>query len=160
MNRPAVILIFTVAAPGLLPLGKTGAAAFSPRGPRDKNVEWKIKPGAVDASEGAFDLAELCDLSAPGRYTVRVDYEEDLAFISNTLPFWRVRAGALEPLHKLAGWDRGEVDVFERPAAHPGRAQTGESQGFITTQKEALRRLGVEMAWDAAVGRYGVASAR
>lgn len=121
---------------------------------------WKIKPGAVDASEGAYDLAELYDLSVPGRYTVRVDYEEDLAFSSNTLPFWRVRAGALEPLRKLAGWDRGEVDVFERPAAHPGRAQTGETQGFITSQKEALRRLGVDVAWDAATGRYRIVSAR
>ena len=83
-----------------------------------------------------------------------------LAFSSNTLPFWRVRAGALDPLRKLAGWDRGEVDVFERPAAHPGRAQTGESQGFITAQKDALRRLGVEVTWEAASARYRIVSAR
>jgi hypothetical protein len=73
--------------------GKLAAAAFAPRAQRDKNAPWAVAPGKIDASEGAYDLGELYDLSKPGSYTVQVDYEEDIAFSTNRLAF-RIDAAA------------------------------------------------------------------
>jgi hypothetical protein len=75
--------------------GKTAAAAFAPRGPRDKNAPWAVAPGKLDASEGAYDLGELYDLSKPGSYTVQVAYEEDITFSSNRLAF-TIESAAME----------------------------------------------------------------
>jgi len=86
------------AAP-LTPFGKTAMESFDPRGVRDKNVEWPLEAGAIDASEGAYDLNKLYELPVPGRYTVRVDYEEEMLVRSNTLPFWLLPVGAAEPAH-------------------------------------------------------------
>lgn len=140
----------------LTPFGKTAVEAFDPRGAREKNVEWPLEPGAIDATEGAYDLAKLYELTLPGRYSVRVDYEEEILVRSNTLTFWLLPVGAAEPLAKLESWDREECDVAERPAAYPGRVASGETNGYLDTQKAALRELGVEVRWDAAALHYRV----
>jgi hypothetical protein len=159
-NHRIVVTDPSGAAPPLTPQGKAGFDAFSPRGPRDKNVEWIIPPQKVDKSEGDYDLTDLADLSAPGRYTVRIDYEEDIAFSSNTLPFWRLRAGGRAPLNRLDGWDKDELDTLERPAAHSEQTASGETRSFVAAQKDELHRLGVEVVWDPSARRYRIVSAR
>lgn len=144
--------------PDMTAFGKSGRAAFSPRGPRDKNVKWQLKPGVVDVSEGNFDLATLFTLDKVGRYTVQVDYEEEVLIRSNVLPFWLTPNGTAALLEKLNGWDAEESDVIERPEAHPGRIAAGESNGFIDSHKDALAKLGVSVRWHADNKRYHIAS--
>jgi hypothetical protein len=145
------------------PLTKEGdlrRAAFSPRGPRDKNIEWPIAPGKVDESEGPIELFSLSPIfgvpALPGRYTVEVDYEEDIAFSSNVLTLWIVPPGTLAELDRLNSWYPDECDVYERPAAYPGRKASGETGGFVTSSKEALAKRGVTVSWDPAAHRYHV----
>jgi hypothetical protein len=113
------------------------AQRHSRHGPRDKNVEWIVKPGGKDASEGNYDLATLADLSVPGRYTVRVDYEEDISFASNTLAFWRVPKGA-----------RALLDALHANA------------GSAADHQAALAKLGVDVTRDPKTGRYRVTAVR
>jgi uncharacterized protein (TIGR03067 family) len=56
--------------------GRLGRQAFSPDGGRDKNAQVELPPGGEDATEGAYDLTTLYDLSTPGRYTVQYVYQE------------------------------------------------------------------------------------
>ncbi len=142
--------------PPLTDFGRTVVAAFSPRGPRDKNVEWPLAPGAIDSSEGGYDLTKLYQLSEPGAYTVEVDYQEEVLVRSNRLRFWLLPVGAAEPLSRLDSWDKEECDVAERPAAYPGRVASGETNGYLETQKQALAALGVEVVWDPGSRRYRV----
>ena len=63
----------------LTPAGKAGRSAFSPAGPRTKNVPVTLDPGQVDKTPPAFDfdLASFFVLTTPGKYTVQYIYEED-----------------------------------------------------------------------------------
>jgi hypothetical protein len=157
-NHRLVVLDVANAPAAARPLGEKGAASFG--GPRTRNVEVKVAPGASDTGEAPIDLAALYDLDRPGRYTARVDYEDDNAFSSNTLTFWRAPAGARAVLDKLNGWPRDEIDVFERPRSYPGRVASGETNGFLGTHKTALHELGVDVQWDAMASRYRVAEVR
>jgi hypothetical protein len=40
-----------------------------------------------------------------------------------------------------------DCGISEDPVAHPGRAQTEETQAAITSRRERLRALGVEIVW-------------
>jgi hypothetical protein len=100
-NHRLIVRDASGAEPARLAKGKAAAAAFSPRGPRDKNVDWPLAPGKIDASEGAYDLGELFDLSKGGAYSVQVEYEEDIAFATNRLAF------------TIEAAERGAESVFE-----------------------------------------------
>jgi hypothetical protein len=143
--------------PRALPAGEVAAAAL--HGERTRNVAVKIPPGGSDAGEAPFDLAALFDLDRPGRYDVRVDYDDELTFVSDVVTFWRLPRGARALLDKLHGWPADEIDAFERPAASPGRVSAGETNGFIATHKAALRALGVDVKWEAVTRRYRVVTA-
>jgi hypothetical protein len=144
--------------------GEERKKTFTPRGARDKNAPWSVDPGVLEESDGPINLSALTPLfvepTQPGKYSLRVDYEEDIAFSSNTLTVFILPGGALSILQKLNQWDKGECDVIERPEAHPNRDAAGESNGYVGTQKEALQKLGVTVRWDAALQTYRVASAR
>jgi len=114
----------------LTKLGKEGRDAFSPRGLRDKNVQWPIEPGKIDATEGGYDLRELFEISAPGRYRVKVEYEDDVRVVSNTLTFWLLPGEAAAAFIKINEWDKGECDVSERPNSHPGRVAVMSGHPF------------------------------
>jgi hypothetical protein len=60
----------------LTALGKRCRDAFSPGGPRGKNVPVRVAAGGEDAAYERYDLTRLFDLSRPGRYTVQYVYEE------------------------------------------------------------------------------------
>ena len=133
-----------------LPASKWGAqvrSAFSPQGPRDKNVQWKLSPGQIDSSEGSYDLARLFDLSQPGYYRVRVRYQEEILVESNVLLFYVLPPHVVALLDKLNGWDREECDRSERPEAHPGFVASGETNGFVGTYKGELMKAGVDVVW-------------
>jgi hypothetical protein len=157
-NHRILVLNPAGKAPAMTDMGKSVLAAFSPRGPRDKNIEWPLKPGVVDVSEGNYDLSNLFTFTEVGRYTVQVDYEEEVVIRSNVLPFWLAPKGTRALLEKLNGWDAEETDVIERPDAYPGRIAAGESNGFIDTHKGMLAKLGVTVRWDAENKRYLIAS--
>ncbi len=55
-------------------LGLRARSAFDPRGARDKNASFSLKPGQTFITSQQ-DLTKLFDLSAPGRYNVRYSYE-------------------------------------------------------------------------------------
>src|SRR5262249_23306926 len=60
----------------LTEFGRQCRKAFTPGGPRDKNVPVKVPAGGEDAADEKYDLTKLYDLSKPGRYTVQYFYEE------------------------------------------------------------------------------------
>jgi len=57
-------------------------------------------------------------------------------------------------LERLNSWDKGEVDVAERPRAHRGRSASGETNGWIGSHKGMLRSIGYNVRWDPAARRY------
>ena len=137
-------------------LGQQMLGAFQTDGPREKNVQWPLAPGATDATEGAYDLATLYTMESPGLYLVQVEYRDGLHLLSNVLPVWVLPQEAVNGLKRLNGWHREECDVAERPSQYPGRVSSGETNGFISSAKEALARLGVSVGWDHAAGVYRV----
>ncbi len=157
-NHRILVLDAAGKTPKMTEMGKSGLAAYSPRGSRDKNFEWQLKPGEVDESEGNYDLATLFTFTKVGRYSVQVEYEEEVRMSSNVLAFWLAPKGARALLEKLNGWDAEEAGVIERPDAYPGRIAAGESNGFIGTHKEALTKLGVTVRWDSRNQRYQIES--
>jgi hypothetical protein len=72
--------------PPLTAWGQQGRRAFSPGGGRDKNFPLELKAGDEDATEGAYDLMKIYDLSRPGRYTVQYVYEEKQGGWQGRLP--------------------------------------------------------------------------
>ena len=140
----------------LVARGKEGRDAFSPKGPRGKNVEWPVAAGKTDDTEGNYDLRELFDISAPGRYKVKVEYEDDVKAVSNTLTFWLLPAAAAEALETLNKWDKEECDVAERPEEYPGRKASGETNGYISTWKGLVLDHGFIPAWKPNEKRYRI----
>jgi len=57
-------------------------------------------------------------------------------------------------LEHLNSWDKGELNIAERPRAHKGRIASGETNGWIGSHKDMLRAIGYEVRWDPAGGRY------
>lgn len=96
--------------PPLTPLGKQCRDAFAPGGERGKNVPWKVGAGKEDATEGAYDLAKLYDLTRPGRYTVQYVYEEKQA------GGWRGRLPSNEAGFEILAAEKGEGKGQVRPA--------------------------------------------
>jgi hypothetical protein len=138
--------------------GKTLFTAFAPRGLREKNVRWPVQPGGTDDTEGRYDLNELFVIDQPGAWRVRIVYEDDHVVASNDLPIWVVPQAVKVTLDKLNGWPADECDRVERPEAWPGFAGSGESAGFIGTQKEALTKAGFSVEWNPDARRYHLRS--
>jgi hypothetical protein len=89
--------------PPLTRLGRQCRDAFAPDGGRDKNVPWKVAAGKEDATEGAYDLAKLYDLTKPGRYTVQYVYEEKQA------GGWQGRLPSNEAGFEIVAAEKGEA---------------------------------------------------
>jgi hypothetical protein len=62
-------------APEMTKEGKVRHDAFSPAGPRDKNVPKVLKRGEIYKYGQSVDLANLYRLT-PGRYSVKVTYDD------------------------------------------------------------------------------------
>ena len=60
----------------------------------------------------------------------------------------------------LNGWDREELDVFERPEAYPDRVGSGETAGWVTEHKRQLTELGAEAVWIPENKCYGIRRTR
>jgi hypothetical protein len=133
-------------------------AAFSPAGPRSKNVQFPLSPGGTDDTEGRYDLQALFRIPADGLYLVRVDYKDDLAVSSNTLPFWLVSQETRNLLDQLNGWPKDECDRYERPSSHPGTKASGETNGFIASRKGLLEAAGYQLSWHPVQQRYHIRS--
>lgn len=155
-NHRITVLRYDRSEAPLTPRGREGRDALSSGGPREKNVQWPIEAGKTDATEGNYDLRELFEISAPGRYKVRVGYEDNLKSVSNTLTFWVLPAKAADALDKINGWDREECDVAERPDEYPGRASAGETNGFLSTWKGVILAHGFIPLWKPTEKRYRI----
>ena len=69
----------------------------------------------------------------------------------------RVWAAATQGmLLRLNSWPKDELDICERPEAYSaqGRKASAETVGWVSTQKEGLSRLGVQVHWNSAAKRY------
>jgi hypothetical protein len=88
-NHKIVVLDSTGVEVALTPLGRDRRNAFTPGGPRDKNVPMKLAPGDVDDAWVSYDLREMFILDSPGKYTVQYRFEETKgdAVLSNVLEF-------------------------------------------------------------------------
>jgi len=75
--------------------------------------------------------------------------------VSKDLPL-----GAREAWELLNSWSADEVDVYERPSAHPNHDCAGETTAWIEVQKQVLRSHGVEVAWHPPSGPYRVVAVR
>lgn len=71
------------------PDGRRVRDAFSPNGPREKNVPVALASGQIDDIWPELDLTGLFELSRPGRYRVAIRYQEgEMApVVSNSLEF-------------------------------------------------------------------------
>jgi hypothetical protein len=65
-------------------------------------------------------------------------------------------AAAQGLLQRLNSWPKDEVDIYERPEADgaQGRKASAETVGWVSTQKDGLSRLGVQVHWNSAAKRY------
>jgi hypothetical protein len=120
--------------PKLTAWGAEHARWFSPGGGgnRDKNVAVWLKYGEKAQPEGAYDLATYAELDVPGKYTLRVDYDDTIAFGSNTAVFWRLPKGS-----------RAHLDALD-------------AGGAVAEHLSALVKLGVSAAQDPSTKRYRV----
>jgi len=75
-NHMIIVKMTNGKEPPLTDFGREGRAAFAPRGARTKNFALTLSPDAEDATQGAFDLTRIFDLSDPGLYTLQYVYEE------------------------------------------------------------------------------------
>ncbi|MBN1765431.1 MAG: hypothetical protein JW860_09265 [Sedimentisphaerales bacterium] len=53
-----------------------------------------------------------------------------------------------ELLDKLNSWDKQELDVLEHPDKYPDHIVSGESKGWVGTQKDRLKELGFAVNWN------------
>jgi RNA polymerase sigma factor (sigma-70 family) len=74
-NHQVVVQDAAGKEPPLTPRGEQVRKAFAPGGQRDKNVRVEVQPGREDL-EAPQDITTLYDLTRPGRYRVRITYEE------------------------------------------------------------------------------------
>jgi hypothetical protein len=65
--------------------------------------------------------------------------------MSGWIGWLAVAKGLVDHLNR---WDKFSLDVCERPDAHPGIVDTGETNGWIYAHKEELAKLGVEVRWN------------
>lgn len=86
-NHEIVVMNSEGKEPELTAAGKQMRNAFSPRGQREKNVPYALKPGAEDTAWVKYDVLGLYDLSKPGKYAVQYIYEENVRVVSNIVSF-------------------------------------------------------------------------
>jgi RNA polymerase sigma factor (sigma-70 family) len=110
-------LIIVKDADGKEPLptefGKQCRQAFSPGGPRDKNVPVKVPAGGEDGAYEKYDLTKLYDLAKPGRYTVQYLYEEKQGG-------WEGRLPSNEAPFEIVARDMKDIGVNESKPVRVG----------------------------------------
>ena len=65
---------------------------------------------------------------------------------------------AKQVLDMLNSWDLGELSIAECPKDYPGRVASGETNGWILSYKEQLRKLGIEVRWNCEKEKYEIVS--
>lgn len=74
---------------------------------------------------------------------------------SSALPQLGARQrAALERLNEWCASYPDECDVAERPEAHPQRVPSGETGGWLRSQRAALSDVGLEVVWDPRARRF------
>ena len=63
---------------------------------------------------------------------------------------------AQDVLNRLNDWHKEECDVHERPQLYPNRKPSGETNGWINSNKQELGKLGVSVRWNPDKKRYEV----
>jgi RNA polymerase sigma factor (sigma-70 family) len=107
-NHQVVVQDAAGKEPPLTPRGEQVRKAFAPGGERGKNVPAEVLPGHEDL-ESWQDVTTLYDLTRPGRYRVRVVYEEKQGGWQGRLP---------------SAWAEFEVVPRPRPAREEDLAKS------------------------------------
>ncbi|MHC5056926.1 MAG: M56 family metallopeptidase [Planctomycetota bacterium] len=101
------------------------------------------------SAEQLRDAQALCDeLLDQGYKELRANRQTHMSEPPTLSPEQRAA------LDRLNNWDKEELDVAERPGAHPKKDSSGETNAWIGTHRGDLSRLGVEVVWDAERQKY------